>query len=149
MGEIETRPPCGCCVILDGLWVPSCDCMNSGNLSNAQAWCTERNTDARIAALEAEVERLTREAKETASYLDEHTPENDIGCGCTMRPLPVAAKELREEVERLRREAAAWAKIVALHRSLEDEFDMREVGITLANLVEREAAPLPEEESAR
>jgi hypothetical protein len=53
--------PCGCCKKNpNGYWVQWCDCGNSGDLSSAESWCTEKNVSIplleRIALLEAVAE---------------------------------------------------------------------------------------------
>jgi hypothetical protein len=47
------RKPCACIEMDDGgYWQQTCQCSNSGDLADAQAWCSEMNTAAAIRALQ-------------------------------------------------------------------------------------------------
>jgi hypothetical protein len=41
--EGTTTPPCDCIENVNGRWVQSCECRNTGDLLSAQDWCTYNN----------------------------------------------------------------------------------------------------------
>jgi hypothetical protein len=40
---MSDRPICDCIEQLNGYWIQTCDCANTGNLASAQSWCVEAN----------------------------------------------------------------------------------------------------------
>lgn len=56
--------PCGCCVLIDKYWQQECDCHNSGDLANSEAWCVKKNNVTAVAqallALKVENEKKSQ-----------------------------------------------------------------------------------------